>query len=423
MYLKGIKLFSIAFVTTIISIIIGFALILGVYSLPTGIMNKHVLSSYQSFEESYPNTTPRVMGGKLDTFTDALMLLTASYEDDNSIYTKSLLNKRYFNEELGPDQLLYQIGKTLSDDRDISVEGYARYWHGYLVILKPLLMVSNYNGVRFINGIILLALIVLLWRQYCINDEKLYITPLLAIIIFINPVSIILSIQFMGMITVTLLGLFILAKYRIYLIQHSLMLKAFFVVLGSLTAYVDLLTYPLITLGIPLAYWISSTNIGVKSNKQIVQDICLYSIIWGFGYIGMWFGKWMLATLLTDVNIIKDAYMEIIYRTSSQMGDTPISYRKVLSNNFKYCWGNILLLLVLFGGYVSYKKHKDKELLKFDINKKHWPLLIIAIIPFIWYFLVQNHSYIHAWFTYRELVVVIYVVITFCCLGIRERVK
>lgn len=423
MFLKGVKIFSIAFLTTIISIIIGFALILGIYSLPTGIMNKHVLSSYQSFEESYPNTTPRVMGGKLDTFTDALMLLTASYEDDNSIYNKSLLNKRYFNEELGPDQFLYQIGKKISDDRDVSVESYARYWHGYLVILKPLIMVVNYNGVRFINGIILIALIVLLWRQYCINNEKLYITPLLAIIIFINPVSIILSIQFMGMITVTLLGLFILAKYRIYFIQHSLILKAFFVVLGSLTAYVDLLTYPLITLGIPLAYWISSTNIGVKSNKQIVQDICLYSIIWGFGYIGMWFGKWMLATLLTDVNIIKDAYMEIIYRTSSQMGDTPISYRKVLSNNFKYCWGNILLLLVLFGGYISYKKYKCKESLKFDINKEYWPLLIIAIIPFIWYFLVQNHSYIHAWFTYRELVVVIYVVITFCCLGIRERVK
>lgn len=423
MCLKGVKLFSIAFLTTIISIIIGFALIIGVYSLPTGIMNKHVLSSYQSFEESYPNTTPRVMGGKLDTFTDALMLLTASYEDDNSIYTKSLLNKRYFNKELGTDQLLYQMGRNPFDNQNLAVESYARYWHGYLVVMKPLLMIIDYNGLRFINGFALLALIGLLCRQYFINNEKLYIIPLVAMLIFINPVSIILSIQFMGMITITLFGLLLLAKYRTYLIQHSLMLKAFFVVLGSLTAYVDLLTYPLITLGIPLAYWISSTNIGVKSNKQIVQDICLYSIIWGFGYIGMWFGKWVLATLLTDVNIIKDAYMEIIYRTSSQMGDTPISYRKVLSNNFKYCWGNILLLLVLFGGYVSYKKHKDKELLKFDVNKKHWPLLIIAIIPFIWYFLVQNHSYIHAWFTYRELAIVVYVMVVFCCLGNRERVK
>ena len=423
MCLKGVKLFSIAFVTTIISIIIGFALILGVYSLPTGIMNKHVLSSYQSFEESYPNTTPRVMGGKLDTFTDALMLLTASYEDDNSIYTKSLLNKRYFNKELGTDQLLYQMGRNPFDNQNLVVESYARYWHGYLVVMKPLLMIVDYNGLRFINGFVLFALIGFLCRQYCINHEKLYIIPLVAMLIFINPVSIILSIQFMGMITITLFGLLLLAKYKTYFIQHSLMLKAFFVVLGSLTVYVDLLTYPLITLGIPLAYWISSTNIGVKSNKQIVQDICLYSIIWGFGYIGMWFGKWMLATLLTDVNIIKDAYMEIIYRTSSQMGDTPISYRKVLSNNFRYCWGNILLLLVLFGGYVSYKKHKDKELLKFDINKKHWPLLIIAIIPFIWYFLVQNHSYIHAWFTYRELAIVVYVMVVFCCLGNRGRVK
>ena len=41
---------------------------------------------------------------------------------------------------------------------------------------------------------------------------------------------------------------------------------------------------------------------------------------------------------------------------------------------------------------------KDKELLS-----KTVPYLIIALIPFLWYLVLKNHSYLHAFFTYRNM--------------------
>ena len=32
------------------------------------------------------------------------------------------------------------------------------------------------------------------------------------------------------------------------------------------------------------------------------------------------------------------------------------------------------------------------------------PYILISIMPFIWYALLQNHSYYHAFFTYRNLI-------------------
>lgn len=426
--LKWLKMIIIAIVSTFISIIIALGLTIGAYKIPTDSMESHVLSSYKFFIETNPNITPKVIGGKLDTHTDAIMLLTASYRNnDESIIKKSLLSQRYTIKDKEPDEVIYTMGSKSEinefDRNILTTMSYARYWHGYVIILKPLLLVVGYDGLRIINGFILFLSIILLWLQYRRLNEKLYFIPLLATLLFINPISIVFSLQFTGVITITLIGLLVLARYREYFINKKFFLPIFFSVLGGVTAYIDLLTYPLITLGIPLTYWLCSTSVNSVSKIKILGDILLYSIIWGIGYSGLWGSKWIFATYLTDNNIIYDAYHEVIYRTSTyatSVGEN-ISYINVLKNNLKYYWINFLLLIIVAASYLSLKKCKIKDVIKYSCYEKYSPFIVIAFMPFIWYFMLQNHSYIHSWFTYRTGAITIYTLVLVSCLIIKRR--
>ncbi len=56
-----------------------------------------------------------------------------------------------------------------------------------------------------------------------------------------------------------------------------------------------------------------------------------------------------------------------------------------------------------------YEIIKMKKVEKISITNKEifiaiLPYILISIMPFIWYALLQNHSYYHAFFTYRNLI-------------------
>ena len=57
------------------------------------------------------------------------------------------------------------------------IVSYGRYWHGYMLTLKPLLSVFNYSQIRVVNAAVVAALalwlVVLLWRR----QLKRYILP------------------------------------------------------------------------------------------------------------------------------------------------------------------------------------------------------------------------------------------------------
>ena len=47
--------------------------------------------------------------------------------------------------------------------------------------------------------------------------------------------------------------------------------------------------------------------------------------------------------------------------------------------------------------------------------KKAVLFLIIGLMPYVWYFLLANHSYLHWWFTYRlQAITVVCLLFVFC---------
>ena len=107
-----------------------------------------------------------------------------------------------------------------------------------------------------------------------------------------------------------------------------------FLLTGIFTSFIDLLTFPLLTLVVPFLVWLSVAERG-SSNRSLVVDAALYIFLWGLGYFGMWCGKWVLATIVTNVDVIALATNSIIFRTSR--GDsTSGSVLQAILLNYSY---------------------------------------------------------------------------------------
>ena len=130
-------------------------------------MSRHAKDAVTAFsiERNYP-----MMDGteatQLDNWTDSLMLLNALFEKEGTrTLEQDVYQPGYESGNPTESFILYEDGK-----KPLYTTSYSRYWHGYLVILKPLLTVMGYLGIRGLNRILqtllMLATAVILWRRH-----------------------------------------------------------------------------------------------------------------------------------------------------------------------------------------------------------------------------------------------------------------
>lgn len=386
------------------SIVVGTICLVVAFTIPGEKIVTHATDSAKIlYEESnYPNWAPNYVSGMLDNYTDATMISGASFNEDNySLIEKVMYVPREdYKNTLRVEALAYSLGiKSTNAKKYINI--YPRYWHGYLIFLKPLLYFFDISQIR----LLMMCLVCILTGVTCVIVYQklgiLYLLGLLCAVIIINPVTVSLSMQFLNVfiISLTTIDLLLLIPER----NEQLVGFAFFFA-GVAVAYFDFLTYPITALGLPLCVYLASTH----KKKFLVEivDMIKNALKWCFGYIGMWTGKWIIAYLLTGFNAIKDGIDRIQFHSEANNLDIygkPISSIEAIQMNFNVLKMPALFLvvtLVLFIFIVLLIRGK----LRFSPNKgKFFLFLIIGQIPFIWYFAVKNHSYVHFWFTYRSL--------------------
>ena len=144
-----------------------------------------------------------------------------------------------------------------------------------------------------------------------------------------------------------------------------------------------------------------------------VKEIFCNSVFWGIGYFGFWVEKWVLCNLLTEENIIADAFRSISERVGRSVFDEPVGYVETVLENmgilFKYPY-----VLAVFGGILLMVTGLRKSRLKV-LKELTAGYLLIASYPLIWYAATVNHSYVHADMTYRTLGISIFSVL--CMIG------
>ena len=398
---KIIKTSLTAVLCLILSVLIGTALLTAVFLIPTDGIKENLVSSAEviSQEGTYPDTP---LTGRLDNFTDSIMLLEAGHDCSDSLLEHVMLVKRDIVSDKNPVDSLTAI--YLEGETEHHPVTYERYWHGYLVFLKPLLTFMDYSAIRVLNAAVQIILILI--TVFLFVKRKYYnlIAPYLLAVLLLKPVGVFNSLQYsscfyvMALSVIALLLLKSIKKHALYV----------FLFAGIATAYFDFLTYPLATYGIAAAIYFVITADTLKGK---IIDFLKISIPWCFGYIGMWASKWILSIFFierdTTTNLIKHLLMR-----SSLSADSESEYNlwnafyknvyEVIYNNVSSVFIGVFIIVSLIIMIVMYKRTG-----KFSLNhiRNIIPLLCIFAIPFMWYAVTINHSVVHFWFTNRELVV------------------
>ena len=141
-----------------------FLLLLGAYALPGGPVRAHLEPSAQTIIQE--GLYPSYFGFKLfqmDNYTDTLMLMEAATADETDPLTAMMTNTAYNVdnfETLGEDLARYLEARAAGENAPADLEpfSYARYWHGYMIWLRPLLCLMPYSGVRVVQYLVLFAL-------------------------------------------------------------------------------------------------------------------------------------------------------------------------------------------------------------------------------------------------------------------------
>ena len=400
----------------ILGTLLGILLLWAVFLLPTDRMFTHVAQSMPLLEREYADSQvilgyPATLTG---TFTDCIMLLNAIYENPERDSMEQIMYMYRPESSMGegwsPGISLSDYMNGASGQRELE---YARYWHGYLVFLKPLLWLTNVNSIRLMASVFQLLLVGGVLHACLKRKEEGLGLAYLFSVPFFYFLSMYASFSLSICFYILSIALLVQLKWNDKMEQKEVY-PYFFLIVGMATAYFDFLTYPITTLVFPLcvcAYLCSDK--GWKKMGPIVT----YCFQWGMGYLGLWAMKWIVTDVFWGENIIKDAISTIFQRTGTAGTQSRLSgWLYVLSKNCEpfLNWGYFLLMLLCLGFGIWMLVHQRRSLDKGLLLEK---LIItgLACIPLMWFMVTGNHSSEHYVFTCKNVAAMVFPVLCGWC--------
>ena len=407
--MKNIFKYTIVFCITLL---ILFLLLVITAKIPRSAIQENIKESTSAFGTRFE--IKELVKRRDYTFThpyaDAMLLNIMLCVDSESPITSVLEAKYYYPREY-ERQIEYNFDEMVKNNVEGKIE-YLRYWHGQMSILRPLLVFLNLSQIYIINNIVFWSLIILLT---IILIKKKYIKLLISFLIGlimcaapIIPLCLEYSITFHIMLITTILV--------IYMEDRNKNLGILFFIVGIITNYFDFLTTEIITLFVPLIFMleIRYKENRLKGFKDTIILVAKLSSLWLLGYCMMWISKWIVSSIVLNINAMNFVKDHILERTSGRvpyMTSQPLGIRAMVRNLFTLYPLNIQkdiskltfipIIIVVFEIIFIKKKNVKKELW-FSLV-----LLLISIVPYIRYGIIANHSYKHYFFTFRSQVITI----------------
>lgn len=425
---------------------LGTVLLVLVFCLPIGRMKQHVAVSVdvmlREADQNPGHGLSNYIQTKRESYTDAIMVQNAiEIIPEKNVFEQAMwMYHNDLEEEFWTPEASLRAYCSGESTDNMFIHEYSRYWHGYLVYLKPLLMLFSWEQIAVMGvavQIILMAVVIGL----AVKKKQSGVAAAMVVgFLFMKPLLVLVSL------TMTVCWIIILAALIFMLVKNDWLREKklypeFFLTVGILTSYFDFLTYPAATLGFPLcAFFLmndvggeeaghSSSSHGMKDAsvrsalKEKIQKIAGYSVFWGIGYAGMWAMKWVIADLTLHTGTIKDALWSIIGRTEA-IGGRPrlnggfyvIGLNLQEYDHIVYPVAAVLVAAVsLMLVVMAFRKRGTKEILAELV-----PYLAIFCIPFVWIIAVQHHSALHARFTFRIIAIAVLAVGSMGCHAWKE---
>lgn len=375
-------------------------------------LERNAVSSAVTFQEEglYPNLFPWCES-RLDNFTDAIMILEAAdLVQDTPLRRSLLVYRRAYTEADFVNPCKTITRHYLQGEEYTGFYTYPRYWHGYLLLVKPLLTLMDYSAMRLLNGItqtLLSAAILLLLRRRGLTR---CILPYLISLLMLMPMAMAYSFQYSTCFYVFSVGAILLLSLGPRVGERRVC-GALFLNIGIALAFFDFLTYPVAAFGVPAVFYLCLR--GDDPPERRLSALVRSGVLWCTGYIGMWGLKWIIAGVLTGEDVLGNALTALATRTSGFNLDKTVRYSLIQverTNITDFLRTPATLLVLAFVVWCLFRLHRERECLQSQEVRQEllltaMPFLLVALLPMLWYAFATNHSGIHHWFTSRACIV------------------
>lgn len=437
------------------TIVICIALLFLTALIPQNALQKNMerSSDYYNNHQLFDHVTDYMFLSRQDNYADCILTNIIYHIDKNNL-VESVLSASYYNpeDENVQTSFAYAVGNKVEPDVD-----YSRYWHGSMVLLRPLFVIFDIAGVRMVLGILILLMTV--WFEILLFKNRYsifgvcYGVGLMLVSVWMCAFCVEYAMPFVVM-SMELPVLFVLLtrayekkdaqndkgkwdehkldnqkadKHKLDNHKPEVILWAVLACAGIVTAFVDFLTTETITFTMAYILYLIVKNRHNQMEPIKEELICLIKsgIVWLGAYGLMIALKWALALVVLG----KDAFFNALSQAALKIsGDATLGnvvgaevvsdYERIsgalwrnigciypFKSTMSYGTSMIFIFLVGLIGFSIWYLFREKT--KSCINKV---LAIVSLLPVMRFLVLNNHSYIHFFFTYRALLVSVVVI-------------
>lgn len=345
-----------------------------------------------------------------DNYADAILLNISWNMGVGSPLTASLDTKYYDGDEQGESVGLYL---AVTDARVEPNTGYTRYWHGSAAFVRLMHLVTDVRGMK-LGGAVTVCLLVIITAFVLIRlGHASLALALLASLATVQIWNIRLSLEYQPVFIIC----FLLTPLYLWLERRDdWYLTLLSAAGGVLTAFFDFLTAETVVILVPLILVVAVREAEgrLEDFRENMRLFFSCGVFWLAAYGGTFLTKWTAASFVTGENQFRTAVLSAGERFGGSLaGEGPenplLRLPAAVAANLTalgggearvepLCAVGVLVLAVAAAGSVWYL---FREPGRKDVAGKL--LLLSGGLVFLRYLVLSNHSYLHAFFTYRAL--------------------
>ena len=402
----------------------GYLLIAAAYALPEWTITFNSSASTDFMVAQYVSKDTEWMNWP-DYYTDMVMLNIASYADEaDPFWTRAAENKKIGHTE--EDSYPFDIVLWLSERTPIEKTWYSynestsvyepcyygKYWNGYLVFLRPLLLYLNMRQIYSIIRSVMIGAFCVSVLILMIRDRR-FVVPFVLSFLTLRPFT---KFCLTYAVIEILLCIFIsVSAIDRKLIDSSEKRSVFFFLMGIINAYFTLMGFSYVVPVFCSVYLAcSAEDTGGRVTGEAEKIISM--LFWYFaGFCSMWAVKWIILAI-ADTGLLSEVVDSIKLRLSHEdYGEKVSLWGALLWNMCGFYYKGTALtwsiyaaagLAVLITG-MSLKQRKTL------ITVSDVAVLVTVLFMVVFrYALVLNHSRVHYFFMNRLFSGAVFVVLT-----------
>ena len=278
---------------------------------------------------------------------------------------------------------------------------YIPYWHGYAAISRPLLAMIPYHDLKMLTFNAMAILFAFLALGLARRAGARFAFAALLPFFFVN---------YSGSFELWTKA----APWMVMLVVANIIVRTrwtgerrpflLFYFAGAATAFLDMLSTPLLVFGFPAAlYSLLALEEDDDGGRGQIARLALIGGFWTIGYAGIWLMKPAMAAAFLGSEVWADFAGNAAFRLNGAFDSVKHFPGAATLENleaFKGFWGALAIITFFIAPFLR----RDGRSRLGALIRRAPATALIALSPFAWYEILSNHSQIHGLFTHANLV-------------------